>query len=56
MWQCDRGRKPDIILSDKKEQKRIITDIVVPVDVRVGEKEREKMEKYQSLKRDIGRL
>ena len=28
----------------------------MPADVRVGEKEREKMEKYQDLKREIGRL
>ena len=57
--QCDKvveTRKPDIILIDKKEQKGIIINIVVPADVRVGEKEREKMEKYQDLKREIGRL
>ena len=34
----------------------IIIDIAVPADVRVGEKEREKVEKYQELKRDIERL
>ena len=34
----------------------MITDIVVPDDIRVGEKEREKEEKYQDLKRKIGRL
>ena len=28
----------------------------MPTDVRVGEKEGEKVEKYQDLKRDIGRL
>ena len=28
----------------------------VPADVRVEEKEREKVEKYQDLKREIGRL
>ena len=30
-------------------------DIAVPVDVRVEEKEEEKVEKYQDLKREIGR-
>ena len=57
--QCDNvmeARRPDIILIDKKERKGIIIDIAVPADVRVGEKEREKMEKYQDLKREIGRL
>ena len=50
------ARRPDIILIDKKERKRIIIDTAVPADVRVGEKEREKMEKYQDLKNEIGRL
>ena len=57
--QCDNAieaRRPDIILIDKREQKGIIIDIAVPADVRVGEKEREKVEKYQDLKREIGRL
>ena len=57
--QCDNvieARRPDIILIDKKERKVIIIDIAVPADVRVGEKEREKMEKYQDLKRKTGRL
>ena len=40
------ARRPDIIIIDKKERKGII----------VGEKEREKVEKYQDLKREIGRL
>ena len=56
---CDNvmeARRPDIILIDKKEQKEIIIDTAVPADVRVGEKEREKMEKYQDLKNEIGRL
>ena len=52
--QCDnvmKARRPDLILIDKKERKGIIINIHVPADVRVGEKEKEKMEKYQ-----IGRL
>ena len=40
----------------KKERKEIIINIAVPADVRVGEKEREKTEKYQDLKRETGRL
>ena len=57
--QCDsviEARRPSIIAIDKKEQKGMIIDIAVAADVRVGKKEREKMEKYQDLKREIGRL
>ena len=53
--QCDNvmeARRPDIILIDKKERKGIIIDIAVSTNVRVLEKEREEMEKYQ----DLGRL
>ena len=41
-------RRPDIIIIfviDKKEPKGIIIDIAVPADVRIGEKEMEKVEK-----------
>ena len=51
--QCNNvieARRPDIIVIDKKERKGIIIDIAVPADVRVGEKEREKVEKYQDFK------
>ena len=51
-----QARRPDIIVIDKKERKGKIIDIAVPADVRVGEIEREKVEKYQVLKREIGRL
>ena len=47
--QCDNvieARRPHTIVIDKKERKGIIIDIAVPADVRVGEKEREKVEKY----------
>ena len=39
--QCDNvieARRPDIILIDKKERKRIIIDTAVPANVRGGEK------------------
>ena len=49
-------RRPDIIVIDKKEQRGIIIDIAVSADVRVREKEREEVEKYQDLKREIGRM
>ena len=55
--QCDNvieARRPDIVLIDKKERACNIVDIAVPADCRVEEKE--KVEKYQDLKREIGRL
>ena len=57
--QCDNvieARRPDIVVIDKKEKSCIIVDIAVPADGRVHEKEREKVEKYQDLRREIGRL
>ena len=57
--QCDNvieAIRPDITLTDKKERKGITIDIAVPADVRVGEKERGKVEKHQDLKREFGRL
>ena len=50
------ARRPDLIVIDKKEQKGIIINIAVPADVRVEEKEKEKVEKYQDLEREIRRL
>ena len=50
------ARRPDLIVIDKKEQKGIINDITVPADVTVEEKEKEKVEKYQDLKKEIRRL
>ena len=55
--QCDsliEARRSDLIVIDKKEQKGITIDIAVPAEVRVEEKE--KVEKYQDLKKEIGRL
>ena len=49
-------RRPHLIVIDKKKQKGIITDIAVPADVRLEEKEKEKVEKYQNLKKDTRRL
>ena len=57
--QCDNvieARRPDIVIIDRKEESCIIVDIAVPADGRVHEKEREKVEKYQDLRREIGRL
>ena len=57
--QCDHvieARRPDIVVVEKESNKAIIMDIASPWDYRVYEKEGEKIEKYQDLKRDIGKL
>ena len=57
--QCDNvieARRPDIVIVDKRENSCIIVDIAVPADKRILDKENEKIEKYQELKREIGRL
>ena len=56
---CDReikARKPDIVVVNKNETCYAITDIAIPGDIRVSEKEKEKIERYQELKREIKRI
>ena len=57
--QCDHGieaSRPDIVVVEKEKIKAIIVDIASPWDHRGYEKEVEKIEKYQDLKREIRRL
>ena len=57
--QCDNvieARRPDIIVIYKKERMGIIIDIAVPANARVLEIQKEKVEKYQDLRREIARL
>ena len=57
--QCDniiQERRPDIVIVYKKEKMCSIIDIAVPGDCRVSEKEKEKILKYQDLKREIARI
>ena len=57
--QCDHvieARRPDIVVVEKENNNAIIVYIASPWDHRVYEKEGEKIEKYQDLKREIGRL
>ena len=56
MLKSDRGKKTNIIVTDKNERKGIIVDIAVAADIRVGDSEKEKVKKSQDLKREIGRL
>ena len=47
MIQCDRelkARKPDIFVANKNERRHI------PGEIRVSEKEKEKIERYQELR------
>ena len=49
------ARRPDVVV-EKEDNKAIIVAIALPWDHRVYEKEGETIEKYQELKREIGRL
>uniref|UniRef100_H3A1Y9 Reverse transcriptase zinc-binding domain-containing protein n=1 Tax=Latimeria chalumnae TaxID=7897 RepID=H3A1Y9_LATCH len=48
--------RPDIVFMDKTNRKAKIIDIACPIDYNIGEKEREKIMKYQDLKMEIGKL
>ena len=51
------ARRLDIVVVNKQQEKScLIIDIAIPWDVRVHEKEAEKIEKYQKVKREIKRL
>ena len=57
--QCDHtieARRPDIVIIDKVEKSAIIVDGAIPGDKRIYDKEKEKIEKYQDIKREIQRL
>ena len=57
--QCDHtieARRPDIVIIDKVEKSAIIVDVAIPGDKRIYDKEKEKIEKYQDIKREIQRL
>ena len=59
MIQGDReinARKPDIVVVSKNERSCAIIDIAIPGDIRVSEKEKEKIERCQELKREIKRM
>jgi len=44
------------VVVNAQEKKCTIIDIAVPANKRIGEKENEKVEKYQDLKREIARM
>ena len=51
-----QARRPDLVVIDRKKGQCFIIDIAVPGDSRVGEKEREKVDKYQDLRREVAKL
>ena len=59
MIQCDRlieARKPDVVLIDKRTKDVKIIDIAILGDKRVKDKEIEKRDKYQILKKEVQRM
>ena len=49
------ARRPDLMIIYKKSKSCQTTDVAIPEDGRVTEKEDEKVEKYQDLAREVGR-
>ena len=57
--QCDNiieEKRPNLILVDKNAKSCVIIDVAIPGDCRIREKEIEKIEKYQNLKRELKNL
>ena len=57
--QCDRmveARRPDIVFVNKQAKEAMIIDVAIPGDVRLKDKQLEKIEKYQLLREEIGKL
>ena len=50
------ARRHALILVDKKAKSCVIINVAIPGDCRIREKEIEKIEKYQNLKRELKRL
>ena len=59
MIQCNKEiktRKPGIVVVNKNERSCAIINIPIPGDMRVSKKEKEKIERYQELKREMKRM
>ena len=63
LWDCSiqtyhviEARRPDLVLVDKKRGTFKIIDFAVPGDSRIEEKEKEKIEKYQDLRRQLQKI
>ena len=51
-----QARRPDIVIRDKSNKICFIIDVAIPGDARVPQKEVEKIEKYNALRRELQRL
>ena len=51
-----KAYKPDIVVIDKVAKEWFIIDVARPFDTRVSNREREKLDKYQDLKKDMKRI
>ena len=49
-------RRPDLVVVDKKERSCKIIDFAVPGDSRIEEEEKDKIEKYQELGRELQKI
>ena len=50
------ARRPDLVVADKKDRSCKIIDFVFPGDSRIEEKEKDKIEKYQDLGRELQKI
>jgi len=50
------ARRPDLVLVDKEKRETLLIDVAIPGDLRVKEKEMEKIEKYQDLRIELEKL
>ena len=49
-------RRADLLVVDKKKRSCKIIDIAVPGDSKIEEKEKDKIEKYQDLRRELQKI
>ena len=50
------ANRPDIVVLEKTSRKCLLIDIACPFETRVANKEKEKVEKYQDLRRELHRI
>ena len=50
------ARKPDLVVVDKKERSCKIIDFAVPGNSRIEKQEKDKIEKYQDLEKELQKI
>ena len=50
------ARRPDLVVVDQKERSCKIIDFAIPGDSRIEEKEKDKIEKYQDLEKELQKI